>query len=237
MPHDVDCLVCGQPLTYPPAQEARSCAICGAKVAANAWCTAGHFVCDGCHGASAMDLVAATCLASTTRDPVQLAQQLMHSPLFHMHGPEHHFLVPAVLVAAYCSARELPISERKALLAEARRRAEVVKGGFCGLWGACGAGVGTGIFVSLVTGSTPLATKPWKLANAMTSAALGRIASHGGPRCCKRCSFLAITEAAAFIGDHLGTKLDLPRELLCQFHAKNRECTREACPFYPGAAT
>jgi len=184
-----------------------------------------------------MDLVTATCLGSTTRDPLRLAEQLMRSPLFHMHGPEHHFLVPAVLIAAYGSARGMQASERSELLQEARRRAEVVKGGFCGLWGACGAGVGTGIFVSLVTGATPLSTQPWKLANSMTSAALAHIAANGGPRCCKRCSFLAIMEAIAFVSAHLGTNLDLTPDLRCQFHTKNRECTHEACMFYPGAAS
>ena len=35
-------------------------------------------------------------------------------------------------------------------------RATDIKGGFCGFYGNCGAAVGTGIYVSIITGATPL---------------------------------------------------------------------------------
>ncbi len=233
MQQRADCAICGAQLAYSVDKKTMACAICGASEASHACCTAGHYVCDACHAFGPSELVFSACLRAETTDPLALAVQLMKSPTVHMHGPEHHFLVPAVLIAAYTTARGMATDERERMLREARKRAEVVKGGFCGLWGACGAGIGTGIFVSVVTRATPLSGREWRLANAATSTALARIAEAGGPRCCKRCSFLAITEAVAFAKRELGVSLDgASDDLTCSFHAHNRECTREGCRFY-----
>jgi hypothetical protein len=93
--------------------------------------------------------------------------------------------------------------------------------------------VGTGIFVSVTLGATPLSGREWRLANRMTARALATIAEHGGPRCCKRNSFLAIQEAVGFARDELGTEMELPAEIRCTFSPLNRECLREECPFHP----
>ena len=71
-------------------------------------------------------------------------------------------------------------------LHEMMRRGGEVPGGACGFWGACGAGISTGMFMSIITGSTPLQTDAWGLSNQMTAAALAKIGEVGGPRCCKR---------------------------------------------------
>jgi hypothetical protein len=149
-----------------------------------------------------------------------------------MHGPEHHFLVPAVLLAAYCNATDRPRDEKAGLIAKARSRAEEVKGGSCGFNGNCGAAVGTGIFVSLATGATPLSRAEWRLANLMTSESLHIIADLGCPRCCKRDVFLALRVAVAFLDKELDVELPTEEPVVCEFSALNRECLKEACPFF-----
>jgi hypothetical protein len=95
----------------------------------------------------------------------------------------------------------------------------------------CGAGVGTGIFMSLATGATPLSEAPWRLSNLMTAESLRVIAEHGGPRCCKRVSFLAILQARDFLSRELGVAL--PEESVkCEFSALNKECRKRECPFW-----
>ncbi len=64
-----------------------------------------------------------------------------------MHGPEHHFLVPAVLLASYYDKPAFS-EERASKIKEARRRAKAVLGGFCDSHGNCGAAVGVGIYPS-----------------------------------------------------------------------------------------
>jgi hypothetical protein len=149
-----------------------------------------------------------------------------------MHGPEHHFLVPAALVAAYSNVRG-ETEARGRRVAEVRRRSEPVAGGFCGLQGACGAGIGAGTFVSVVTGATPLTGERRGLANLATSRALTLVAATEGPRCCKRDSWLSLLSAVRFAREHLDT--DMPaRGPRCTFRDRNRECIARDCPFHGG---
>lgn len=227
------CLVCGSPLEYAPAARSVTCALCGASAQSEAACTRGHFVCDACHRAPALDVIERTCACSTSLDPVAMAQAIMRAPSVKMHGPEHHYLVPAVLLSAMLEAKGRREAKPGALK-EARRRAEMVPGGYCGTHGNCGAAVGTGIFASVAFGATPLATQSWGWANELTARSLLRIATQGGPRCCKRDTFLALTEAVAFLGEKTGIQLACPESITCEFFERNRECIRERCPFFPG---
>lgn len=113
---------------------------------------------------------------------------------------------------------------------EMQERGREVPGGACGFWGACGAGISAGIFVSIVTGSTPLAGRPWGLSNIMTSKALGSIGEIGGPRCCKRNSYRAITEAVKFTEENLGVKMEMT-EIRCSHSHENNQCIGRRCPF------
>jgi len=226
-----DCLVCGRPLVYSDRHTPKVCFLCGKSFSGHAQCSAGHFVCDRCHSLGANDLIEKSCIASEGTDPVELARMLMGSPAVKMHGPEHHFLVPAVLLAAYCNATDKK-GEKEKKIREARKRSDNVLGGFCGFYGDCGAAVGTGIFVSIVTGATPLSRKEWRLANLMTAESLRTIAMLGGPRCCKRNTFLALGEAASFARRELGVKIPVGRKVKCSFRHMNRECLKKECPFY-----
>ncbi len=230
--HHQGCIVCGAELEYLAAPEAVRCAFCGAASESPVRCRETHFVCDACHAAPASDAIERGCLASDSTDPIALATSLMRHPSVKLHGPEHHFLVPAALLTALCNARG-QASAKPRLLAEARRRAGAVAGGFCGFQGACGAGVGVGIFVSLATGATPLTRESWGLANAATGQALTVIGSLGGPRCCKRTSWLALLGGIRFARQELGVRLE-GRGPACEWSEVNAECLERACPFHPG---
>ena len=225
------CLLCGAPLVYAVEAAPARCALCGDPQASTARCREGHFVCDGCHSGSAKELIERVCRASDATDPVALATGLMRHPGLEMHGPEHHFLVPAALLTAWANARGTP-GEKGRLLAEARRRSDTVVGGSCGFHGACGAGVGTGIFASLATGATPMARESWGLANGATARALGAIARLGGPRCCKRTTWLAILTGVRFARENLGVRLE-GQGPSCEFSGRNQDCLEAGCPFHP----
>ena len=229
------CLLCGAPLRYAEQASTHTCALCGATAQSEAACTAGHYVCDRCHECGALDLIERTCCATAETHPIRLAASLMAQPQIHMHGPEHHFLVPAVLLTTFLNVAGRA-QEKPKLLAQARRRADQVPGGFCGFHGTCGAGIGVGIFVSVATGATPLSTSAWRLANASTARALARIAANGGPRCCKRDTFHALLEAVEIVREALQVALPLEGAVRCTFHDQNRECLREQCAFFPSAA-
>ncbi|MDC7234025.1 MAG: DUF5714 domain-containing protein [Spirochaetales bacterium] len=104
--------------------------------------------------------------------------------------------------------------------------------GFCGYYGACGAGIGGGLFLSIFTDSTPMSVKTWGLANKLTSICLGTISESGGPRCCKRVSYLTIEQTLPFIKEKLGLEIPGSGKIRCGDHERNKECLRAACPYY-----
>lgn len=229
MEHRYNCMICGGEIEYHAEMREFTCALCGGAFSSNASCKQGHFVCDVCHGESAIDLIVKVCAASPEKNPIEIMLRLMEHPNVHMHGPEHHVMVGAAILAAYKnSGGKL---ELDSALLEMKRRGSQVPGGICGLWGCCGAAVSAGIAVSIITGSTPLKREEWRLSNLMTSRALLAIANAGGPRCCKRDGFIAAVEAAEFIAENLGVQLELPPEIICRFSHLNKECLGIDCWF------
>ena len=230
MENKTGCLICGENLVYQSDYKTLDCYFCKGTFQSNVTCLNNHYVCDKCHSQSGIELIETYCLNSKSSNPIEMATEIMHSEKIKMHGPEHHFLVPAVLISSYCNAVN---DESKPLKLEtARKRAEKILGGFCGTHGNCGAGVGTGIFISVITHSTPLAKEEWSLSNLMTGKSLISIASHGGPRCCKRDVYLSILESIQFLKKKFDVSLDSSK-VKCQFTDNNKECLKTSCLFYP----
>lgn len=226
-----ECLICKAPLEYLDADEAMECELCHKKQNSKTRCVNGHFVCDECH-TSGMDGIISICLNSRSEDPVEIMEEMMSMPSCHMHGPEHHTMVGSALLTAYRNAGG--DIDLKAALYEMQRRGKQVPGGACGFWGACGAGVSTGMYVSVALKATPLAGEAWGLSNQMTARALDAIGKNGGPRCCKRDSYLAIIEAVRFTEEKLGVKMKLG-QVTCSRSHMNNQCRLEECPFYKKA--
>ena len=140
-------------------------------------------------------------------------------------------MVPAIIVAAVKNAG-YPIPE--GAVEKALERGSKVPGGWCGFYGACGAGIGVGTAVSVITGATPLTGQPRSLANEATSFALGRMID-GGARCCKRASRNALEAAVEFLSTRMGIKLGRDEKIECRYIKRNRECIGQDCAYYPKA--
>lgn len=235
--HRSDCFVCGEELHYAQYATRQTCFYCGERKETNLYCGNGHYVCDTCHSGKANDLIERYCRNTDATSPLSMALTLMNNPLLKIHGPEHHFLVPAVLLASFYNLITAKAGEVAEKLGQARKRAEVVTGGFCGYWGACGAAVGAGIFVSLITGATPLSDNERKLANKITSDCLRVISENGGPRCCKRESLSAIITTIGFVAQEFGVTIPWELPKACPFTTFNRECMRNSCRFYGDQAS
>lgn len=228
------CLVCGADLEYLNGELEMECSRCGKRILSSARCLLGHYICDQCHSGLGIEVIRQGCLDTESKNPIEIMQKIMEHPAIYMHGPEHHFLVAAALLAAYGNSGG-SFYEGESLekaLAKVENRASQVPGGICGLWGSCGAAVSSGIFFSVVTGANPLSEESWSLCNRMTATCLGAIAAQGGPRCCKRDSFLSAVEAAAFAKEHLNVEMELPERIRCSFHSENKQCRGAGCPFF-----
>ena len=87
------------------------------------------------------------------------------------------------------------------------------------------------MYVSIITKSTPLAQEPFALSHQMTAKSLGKIGNIGGPRCCKRDSYLSILSAIDFTTEKFGVEMERP-DVVCQFSNMNNQCIGNRCPFY-----
>lgn len=226
-----ECIICKAPLEYLESDVQMECALCHKKENSKARCVNGHYVCNDCH-TKGIDSIIGVCLEEDSRNPIYILEKLMSLPFCHMHGPEHHIMVGASLLTAYKNAGgEIDLENA---LVEMQNRGKEVPGGVCGFWGACGAGISAGIFVSIVTKATPLTRKAWGLSNQMTSRALGKIGEIGGPRCCKRDSYLAISEAVRFVEEKLRVQMEYEKPR-CSRAGQNGQCIGRRCPFSRGA--
>ncbi|MDO8473196.1 MAG: DUF5714 domain-containing protein [Dehalococcoidia bacterium] len=224
-----DCGVCGKPLVYASESAVLRCAFCGKDFSAQIRCPEGHYVCDVCHQAEATTVLRQVIAGSTSTDPLEMLERIMAHPSVTMHGPEHHPMVPAVIVAA---ARNAGYGVPDGAIEEAITRGGRIPGGWCGFYGACGAGVGIGVAVSVLTSASPLKGKQRTLAIKGTSLALARIAD-GYPRCCKRATRLALGVAQQFLNDKLDISLTLaPLQGKCAYSERNHECPKKACPYF-----
>ncbi len=222
-----ECLICKVPLVYLKNDELMECFICHKKEMSKTKCQNGHYVCNDCH-TNGIDTIISFCLNTKSKNPYDIFKQLINMSFCHMHGPEHHILVGASLLTAYKNVGG-DINLESALV-EMQSRGKKVPGGACGFWGACGAGISAGMFISIVTGSTPLENKPWGLSNKMTASALMKIGEVGGPRCCKRNSYLAILEGVRFAKENLGVEMNIDT-IKCSHKNFNNQCIGERCPF------
>lgn len=164
--------------------------------------------------------------------PLVLLDRAWDNPDFPMHCPEHHYLMAAVLLTTYRRLRGEGKDQLRIDLQEAAQRSRNVLAGFCGWYGTCGAAVGSGIFLSILTQTTPYTAKTWGTVNLLTAECLRDIALLGGPRCCKRVSFTALVTTAAFMKERFGLNIgEFPR-IKCTYHSRNAECKGASCPYY-----
>jgi len=222
------CIICGQDLIYSKDLSTKeTCNICGQKFEAYVRCSKGHYVCDQCHSLDILGKTEQLLYSSDENNPLVLSKMIFELPGLNMHGNEYHSIVPAALVTAWQNLNgKKDISKIK----EAIKRGKDIKGGSCGLYGSCGACVGTGIAVSIIEGVTPMSKNERGAANRVTGHALLEISKYGGPRCCKREAITSIESFMQVTGyfDSLSKV-----KYSCKQYGSNKDCIRQKCPYFP----
>jgi hypothetical protein len=223
-----NCGVCGKPLIYGTGEITRQCAFCGREFSTLIYCPRGHYVCDSCHSQTTLDVLRNVLASTGSTDPVEILETVMSHPSVPMHGPEHHSMIPSVIVTAVKNAGYLV---PEGAVEKAIERGSKVPGGWCGFYGACGAAIGVGTAVSVLTEATPLTGETRGLANEATAYALNHMLD-GGPRCCKRAGRKALQAAVEFFKTRMGITLKSAPEISCQYAGRNRECIHQDCVYY-----
>jgi hypothetical protein len=223
-----NCGICGKPLVYGTKEVLKRCDFCGQEFPALIYCPEGHYVCDACHSRGALDILRDVLNSTKSVDPIEILEKVMAHPSVPMHGPEHHAMVPAIIITAVKNTG-YPVPE--GAIEQAIERGSKVPGGWCGFYGACGAAIGVGTAVSVLTGATPLTGKTRALANEATAFALNKMIDEG-PRCCKRASRKALEAAVEFLKSRMNINLKIHEKIKCNYVQRNTECVKKACSYY-----
>ena len=227
--HRSGCMVCGAELVYANKGEEKSCHFCGSRKTTTSECRKGHFICDTCHQQEGIKVIRHICLTTQETDMMTLLTTIRSHPAVPMHGPEHHGMVPGIILAAYKN-NSGGISRNT--IATGIDRGSSIPGGACGFWGSCGAAIGAGIAAALILDATPLTPNPRQQAQEFTARVLSSIAKITGGRCCQRETWLALHSTARLSEEFFGTPMVAKATLHCEQYQKNRECIRRQCPLW-----
>jgi hypothetical protein len=221
------CPLCGAELQE--KRRMQTCSYCGALEECDWFCPDDHFICEECRTAQPVEIVERVCRVTTSPDPVWIANLIMRHPLFSESGPEHHLLVaPAILAALRNQGQRVKRSAVRAALG----RMKDIPVGVCGTRGDCGACVGLGCAVSLLTRATFRSDRERSLALLGTARALVCVAELGGPRCCKQSVYATLQTAGEFLSSRLGIACAVPDVIGCPFSRLAEECKRERCGYF-----
>lgn len=227
--HQSGCLACGAPIRYLEREQNRSCYYCGVTKLANAVCEEDHFICDTCHTQDGVEAVKAICTSTQETDMIRLLKTLRSHPAIPIHGPEHHFIVPGIILSTYAN---LGGAIGRDEIVAGIERGRSVPGGTCAFWGTCGAAIGVGIAFSIIMDANPLRPSERKRVQEATIEVFNRIASYEAARCCQRESWLALTSAAQLSRQVLPVALKAQESLECIQFRKNKECLTRDCPLW-----
>jgi hypothetical protein len=226
-----DCILCGDKVSTLKEPIETHCDFCGKTKLTSHECESSHFLCDDCYNIPVTEYIKSTCLNYKGTDPIALAVEIMNSPVIKMHGSEHHFIVPAVLLTCINNTKENPENLKSKLdVAEERAAAETPDKCTHSL-GTCGAAIGTGVFLSMFLNRDHIHDDAWSLSNHIIADSLKKIAEHGGPRCCKRDTYFSLLTAIDYLNDHFAYSFN-KSEAKCTFSLRNKSCGLEECIFY-----
>lgn len=224
------CLVCGNDVLPIAKQVEMHCSFCGKSSPAIEACIENHFVCEECSHLDSKQIVKTICLKSNKIDPIDLVKEIMSSPAIKMHGPEHHFITPAVLLTAMANLS----GNKEGLLQKIELAETIAQSSFpaCS-WhlGTCGAALGTSIFFIIWKNLDPMNPSSWEESNTVVANSLKRISQHGTPRCCKRDSYIAIEETVEYLKENYNINLPIS-EAKCIFSLRNRSCKLDDCIYF-----
>ncbi len=223
-----DCMVCGSPLTYLEHDRPLKCKFCGIVKTANAVCEKDHFVCDDCHGNNAVDIVRQICLNTNETDMIDLLNTIRSHPSIPLHGPEHHFIVPGVIVSTY---RNLGGEASDDDILTAIDRGKTIPGGICAFWGGCGAALGAGAAFAVLLKGNPVKAKERKIVQEISVTIINKINAVEAARCCQRETWTALKAAALLSEKYLPIALKAEGNTHCSQQARNKECAGKECPY------
>ncbi len=223
------CVICGSQIVYSGTASQRNCEFCGELFYSLSACEQNHFVCDRCHSANPLTRINEYCLETSEKDMIGLLKTIRRVS-FPLNGPEHHSLIPAIILTSYRNSGGILRTED---MFEAIRRGQTVKGGSCASLGVCGAAAGVGIAFSIILNATPLTPQERQSVMRAVSEATNATSLFAAARCCQRECYNCLRKASELSGSILGIHLPADQRLVCSQSLIQKECIKESCDLYP----
>jgi MoaA/NifB/PqqE/SkfB family radical SAM enzyme/ubiquinone/menaquinone biosynthesis C-methylase UbiE len=229
IPHQEGCMACGADLIYHETNKAQTCHYCKKTANANAICSNGHYVCDDCHSKDAATFLKAFAKQAAYNDMIKMMEAIRNHPSMRIHGPEHHSMVPAIMVAVYKNQGGAVTDED---IDTAVERGQTIAGGSCAFMGVCGAASGVGTGFSILLKSTPYKGKERQMVQQIAKDVLTEIASYEAARCCQRDCYTALKIASEKANTILNKPLPADIKMICTQYKSNKECIGNKCPLW-----
>jgi hypothetical protein len=165
-----------------------------------------------------------------TCDVGEIFKQAVEYGNLSLFGSHHHTLVTAVLLTAYRNAGAE--FDYDLAIAEGMLRGQNAPLGACGYFGVCGAAMGAGVFLSIITETNPMTTgKQYVRPMELVRRCLGEMVQFEGPRCCKRSSFIVLEATCDYVVKEFGVPMECT-SLACAYSAENPDCLFSDCPYF-----
>jgi hypothetical protein len=233
-PHLESCRICGGPLEYGEQAVSCRCHVCGREEPAQVSCLRGHYVCETCHGAGFLELMAAYLAASDETSPSRLAEALLTLPGLPMLGCEHAFVAAGATMTALKNRGDAGVTQAHVDEALQRTGRQAV-GAYCGLTGVCGVVPALGACVSVLVGAQCGKGPETRLTMELVGRLAAITAAEADPGCCKAYLRSCLGEFAAFVQERLHLALASPEIAVCADVARHPHgCRGAACAYHPG---
>ena len=193
-------MVCGSVLEYLLQAESHTCIYCNRAEQGHIVCTAGHFVCDACHGLEARGIIEQIAFTSRENDPLAMAELMISHAGLPMLGCEHAFIAAGALIGAL---KNSPYGKGNITNTAVReifdRTAKQAVGGYCGLTGVCGIAPALGACFSVFLGARCGSDREQKIVMDAVIRVMQALSALTGPSCCKAYVRAGLREAVALL--------------------------------------
>lgn len=223
------CSICDSEVLYNKEQRLAKCNICGKEENTYIWCKSNHYVCADCCAKEVMKKIREEIPNIKLKNPVDIGEHIMAKCGISGHTP-HTISAISFLLAVKNTTGKLTDEQ----IEEGLKRSYEIPAGWCGYFGACGAGIGIGVAFSIILGATPSSDKERSVANYATACCLKQIAKLGGPCCCVGSVRASLKESVILAEKYLALKFPPQSRAKNHCWATNLQpnCKKEKCIFY-----
>ncbi len=225
------CILCGGDLSKMEQPQNTVCDYCGKVGTVSYICENGHYICNSCLKVPVMDFIQRVCTEYSSNNPIELAIKIMNSPIVRMHGAEHHYLTPAVLLTVYSNVTnkfsnlEQTLQDLKVFIRnEAPQKCSFQAG-------TCGAAIGSKVFFMHYLNDVFSPEELEEYGEYVKNETIRQIDEYHLPRCCKRDTYTSLLVTANFLNEKLDLNIEIS-EPKCIFSLRNKSCGLSDCPYF-----